>query len=167
MSSTCDFLRTLNENGIILAVKDGNVKVQARQGTDNSLLTELKVRSDEVKDYLLNRTPTAGEMLRKALDEINKDYPVGCLDWVRENIPDLYKAAAEVEGQVNNAYVAQDSNRYRQTLVQYVEINGKMIKAFKARDSCQTKGHCLNLTQEADCNLFPIGQGLCKDRVVK
>jgi hypothetical protein len=43
-------------------------------------------------------------------------------------------------------------------------VSGQVIQLHRMRPTCQEIGHCLNLTVEADCNLFPLRLGWCQER---
>lgn len=57
----------------------------------------------------------------------------------------------------------------QQQVQQAEEIHdrGRVIRVYRARDSCLQAGHCLQLTQETDCQLFPLTWrwGWCRERV--
>lgn len=40
---------------------------------------------------------------------------------------------------------------------------GDILRPMRAR--CWKAGHCLWLTEETDCNLFPVRRGWCRERV--
>lgn len=42
---------------------------------------------------------------------------------------------------------------------------GVVVRVFPMRESCRAAGRCLILTREADCNLFPMRPGWCRERV--
>jgi len=44
---------------------------------------------------------------------------------------------------------------------------GKVVKLYRARQSCMEAGHCLQWSRETDCNLFPLTWrwGWCRERV--
>lgn len=44
-------------------------------------------------------------------------------------------------------------------------LAGKVIKIFRMRLACKAAGHCLGLTAEQGCNLFPVRPGWCRERV--
>ena len=52
------------------------------------------------------------------------------------------------------------TNRDRQTCT----VVGQVVQLYRMRPTCQEIGHCLNLTVEADCNLFPLRLGWCRQR---
>jgi len=35
-------------------------------------------------------------------------------------------------------------------------VASKVVQLYRIRDTCQAAGHCLGLTQERDCNLYPL-----------
>lgn len=44
---------------------------------------------------------------------------------------------------------------------------GNVVRVYPMRKSCLEAGHCLSLTRETDCNLFPLTWrwGWCRERV--
>ncbi len=44
-------------------------------------------------------------------------------------------------------------------------VRGQVVQLYRMKATCQTAGHCLALTQEADCNLYPIRSGWCRERI--
>lgn len=44
---------------------------------------------------------------------------------------------------------------------------GRIIRLYRARDTCLRAGRCLQLSQETDCHLFPLTWrwGWCRERV--
>ena len=36
---------------------------------------------------------------------------------------------------------------------------------YKMREACLKAGHCLQLTKESDCELYPVKMGWCRPRV--
>lgn len=42
---------------------------------------------------------------------------------------------------------------------------GNVVQLYRMRESCQTAGHCLQLTQETGCNLYPVRLGWCRGRI--
>jgi len=42
---------------------------------------------------------------------------------------------------------------------------GLIVKLYPMRETCQKAGHCLALTRESDCNLYPVRLGWCRGRV--
>ena len=44
-------------------------------------------------------------------------------------------------------------------------VAGNVVRLHKMRPTCQDAGHCLGLTRETDCNLFPVRPGWCRERI--
>lgn len=42
---------------------------------------------------------------------------------------------------------------------------GRVVQLYRMRDRCQAAGHCLALTVEQDCGLYPVRLGWCRERV--
>ncbi len=42
---------------------------------------------------------------------------------------------------------------------------GNVVRVYPMRKSCLEAGHCLSLTRERDCGLFPVRPGWCRERV--
>lgn len=42
---------------------------------------------------------------------------------------------------------------------------GLVVKLYPMRQACREAGHCLGLTKETDCNLYPYQTGWCQERV--
>ncbi len=42
---------------------------------------------------------------------------------------------------------------------------GNVVRVYPMRPACRQAGHCLSLTRERDCNLFPVRPGWCRERV--
>ena len=113
---------------------------------------------------ILQPKTNATEIFRQAAKEINADYTVGCLSWARENLPELHETSIEVEDRLNSAFKARNSSGYSEAVGQYVDIHKRIINLYKMRDSCQDSGHCLQTTQEMDCDRFPQESGFCRER---
>ena len=112
----------------------------------------------------LQQKLNATEIFRQAAKEINSKYAPGAIEWAKVNVPDLHKTSIEVENKVNKMFAAKDSNEYSKAVGQYVDVHRKIVNLYQMRDSCQDTGHCLQLTQEPDCNLYPQEIGLCRER---
>jgi len=44
-------------------------------------------------------------------------------------------------------------------------VVGQVVRLYRMRPDCQEAGHCLGLTVERDCNLFPVRPGWCRERL--
>lgn len=42
---------------------------------------------------------------------------------------------------------------------------GNVVRVYPMRQSCRQAGHCLSLTKETDCDLYPMRPGWCRERV--
>ncbi|OPX91939.1 MAG: hypothetical protein A4E53_00619 [Pelotomaculum sp. PtaB.Bin104] len=45
-----------------------------------------------------------------------------------------------------------------------VTVCGNVIPLHRMRPSCQAAGHCLGLTGERNCSLYPVRLGWCRER---
>jgi len=45
------------------------------------------------------------------------------------------------------------------------EVRGKVVQLYHMRPACREAGHCLALTVERDCDLYPVRLGWCRERV--
>ncbi|OPY60518.1 MAG: hypothetical protein A4E56_02646 [Pelotomaculum sp. PtaU1.Bin065] len=45
-----------------------------------------------------------------------------------------------------------------------INIHGNVIPLHRMRPACQAAGHCLGLTGERDCGLYPVRLGWCRER---
>ncbi len=44
-------------------------------------------------------------------------------------------------------------------------VRGNVVNIYHMRPSCLDAGHCLGLTQETDCSLYPVRSGWCRERL--
>lgn len=44
-------------------------------------------------------------------------------------------------------------------------VRGNVVNIYHMRPACLAAGHCLGLTQEHDCNLYPVRLGWCRERL--
>jgi len=47
---------------------------------------------------------------------------------------------------------------------QTCRVVGNVIPLHRMRPACQAAGHCLGLTGEHSCNLYPVRLGWCRER---
>lgn len=48
---------------------------------------------------------------------------------------------------------------------QTVKVAGNVVRLHRMRSPCQDAGHCLGLTRETNCNLYPARSGWCRERI--
>lgn len=44
-------------------------------------------------------------------------------------------------------------------------VRGNVVNIYQMKETCQAAGHCLQLTQETGCNLYPVRLGWCRERI--
>lgn len=92
-------------------------------------------------------------------DEVNgrvaKAIPSGAWEWTKKNRPDLIESILTAEQgfyKLNEAYAQEVQDAQGDNL-------------HPMRDTCQQAGHCLQLTREMGCQLYPAAPGWCRERI--
>jgi len=44
------------------------------------------------------------------------------------------------------------------------QVAGQVVRLYHMRPACREIGHCLGLTRETDCELYPVKLGWCRER---
>ena len=99
----------LQEVGFSLSLEGDKVKVTFPGQPPREakpLLNELKARKKEAVDYLKNQVNDGLllSLFSQAVDELDKDYPKGCLLWLEKNAPDLDNAINEAEERLRQTW---------------------------------------------------------------
>jgi hypothetical protein len=87
------------------------------------------------------------------------------LPWSPSQMPDTAKELLQRIKQVDQVTLITFITLIKKPTNEPATVGGNMIALHKMRDTCRAAGHCLSLTTETDCNLYPVRLGRCRERV--
>jgi len=70
-------------------------------------------------------------LIDQTLQEINREWKPGTLEWMRRRRPDDWARLIELERQINGEALQKNKEELTKRLTEYKTLIGEMVKAFK------------------------------------
>lgn len=109
---------------------------------------------------LLNELSQIGVKLTVVGDKLRYEAPPGVLTPVLKEALRQHKPALV-------ALLTRQQAAQPEGVREEPDYRSRVIRLYRARQACLDAGHCLSLTREVDCQLFPLTWrwGWCRERV--
>ncbi len=91
---------------------------------------------------------TTNSLIRKTLEEINREYKSGTIAWMKESKPQEWTRVLALEGEVNEAVLKRDIKAVQKALAEYKTLMLAAIREFSVTDESSSPG-CLTGKLEA------------------
>ena len=96
------------------------------------LLENLKAHKGQVVEHLSRQAYFAG-MFKKDLEEVNRQYQPGTIQYIKATHPELWKRIVDAEDKMSEAWLRGIADEFQNSLEEWRDLNLKGIEIFRDR----------------------------------
>ncbi len=94
------------------------------------------------------------QLFKRTIDELDKRYPDGALEWIAANQPEIHKAIGQVNDKINTIWKTGDHQAFKKALSVYYKLHLEGFNRFRAEHGLRDLDAPVRELTQADIDSF-------------